>query len=317
MSTQQKISNHLESYERKDLLFKRWDLRPMSQAYYEAMYRKFPGNEKYFFELNPSFVYEYQSIDAMLGFPFVMLRDGYLGLTYFFLKYSKPPKNCETTFLVPAKFQDLVPEAWEDDILLYNFDYQSKLKSSKKLVLYGSIGYETFLTKKIDEKLLDLPEAKEYLLLSTLREWGFIQTHPEAQRYLNFQQELLKKANFNLKSFNEFRPDYFNFINSEYSFKNLDDDNFIIFDDYLTHYLSATGAANINDSKSPEVDIIDSFNLSPYHKINLGKPKSLSNNILKKKIDLKLKAIPLNPLSEVFYNYCVEQFLNEYKAAKK
>lgn len=306
----QKINKHLLDFEKSDLLFKRWDLNPLSQNLHNAMYRRYPSNEKYYLEFNPSFVYEYQGIEAMLNFPFVMLRDGYLGLYYLFLRYPKLPENSSTIFLVPAKFSYLLPKSWENNVLLYDFEFSEKASPEDTVIVYGNVGKEILINKTIEEKVKEeLPKSDKYIFVSTMREWGFLQQHSETQMYLEYQKELYKLSEFNVKTYNDFRPDWFNFVDGKYCSKNVDSEHFLIYDNYLTHFFASKGVKNINNVENDLKDeIIKTINLSPFHKMNIREPKHFSNYILEQKVETKLNAISLNLSSESFYEYAAESF---------
>ena len=78
--------------------------------------------------------------------PFYWCLDGFYGLFYFFLKNPKPLDKLETTFLVPKKFEYLVPKSWENNILLYSFDYLQN-NETDRTVLYGTVTSDVFLMK--------------------------------------------------------------------------------------------------------------------------------------------------------------------------
>lgn len=307
----QKINNHLNTFEKSDLVFKRWDLNPLSQELYQAMYRKFPQNERYFFELNPSFIYEYASLEVMLGFPFVMLRNGFYGLYYFFLKNIKPPENCTTTFLIPHKFKYLIPKSWEPHVLVYSFEYLApRKKKHDKLVVFGSIGREIFIKNNINDFFeKNIPKAKEIVFLSTLRENGYLQSQVETQLYLNFQKTMFERAGFGIKQYNSFRPDYLSFVDKSYDFINVDQDNFLIYDDYLSQFFATQGAYSL-DAPDIQKDVteITRIKLSPSHHIIISKPNAFSDEILKQRAEVKLNSVRLNLYSQSFYDHATDFF---------
>lgn len=306
----QKINNQIKHFEKNDLLLKRWESKPWSQTFYKAMYTKYPLNEKYFFELNPSFVYEYQSIDTMATLPFVMLRDGFFGLFYLFLKYPKLPEKTDTVFLIPSKFSYLIPKKWKDNILIYDFEYTKKNEHKNKSIIYGNISQENFINKTVEEKFHNIfPKAKENILVSTFREYGFLQSHNESALNLEFQKSLYKNLGFDVKRYNTYREEIFSFVDDSYSYFNIDSDHFLIYDDYLNHFFASKGALNINNLKhNREMEQIKILNLSPYHKIKIGRPKSFSEEIFEQQIEIKLKKIPLNPTSPIFFEYAIEYY---------
>ena len=127
--------------------------------------------ESYFSELNASFVLEYQGLTSMSTYPFITLRDGYMGILYFFLKNPKPPKLFSTQILVPAKFEKLIPKTWKENVLVYEMIYD-KTEEAKKGLFYGLPAKENFVVNTAKEKLLmtkNLRLNEEFLL--TLSPW--------------------------------------------------------------------------------------------------------------------------------------------------
>jgi len=311
MSTLQKINEHLKEFSEEELLIKRWDIKPTSEAIHQAMYRKYPLNEKYFFELNPSFVYEYPSIEAMLTFPFIMLRDGFLGLYYFFLKNPVLPKKSETIFLIPSKFSEIIPKSWKDNVLLYSFKYTNENLENSKWMYYGNISREIYFKKKLKDYII--PKNKDYYFLSPLQSIGYHPSHSELELYMNFQNLLLEISNFKAKIINTFREDELNFIDKTFTCENVDKNNFLIYDDYLTHFFASKGASiKVINTKNEKMKTIKTIKLSQYHEIQIGELKDFSNKILEEKIDLKLKSVPISLSSHLFYNQASSYFLKNY-----
>ena len=308
---QQKIKKHIGKVSQDELNIKRWDLANPSSPFYQAMFRKYPLNEKYYFELNPSFVYEYPSYEMMFTLPFVMIRDGFYGILLFFLKNPKPPVKCETTILVPAMFQKLVPKMWQGHVLIYDYIYKQEEIANKKVVIYGNVSRENFVDTDVKSFLKTIPKADEYVLVSPLRDYGFLPGQNEGQLCVEFQKEIYKNFGFDVKTFQQFRVDHLNFVDKKYAYKNIDSDHFLIFDDYLNHFFASVGAANLNQ-RTCESEMINAtiINMSPYHQIRIGEIKEYSDFLLQLKVEAKLKNIPLNPLSELYYDFAFDSFRN-------
>ena len=118
---------------------------------------------------------------------------------------------------------------------------------------------------------------------------------------------MFEHAGFGVKQFNNFRSDHLSFVNNEYDFINIDQDNFLIYDDYLSHFFATKGAYNMNpiDTQS-DVKLVKEINLSPYHSIKMSKPNSFSDYILRQKAEVKLNSINVNLYSEAFFEHAID-----------
>ena len=153
MLTLSEIQNKILSMHNQEILYKKWDVRHRSKDFTDLYWLYYPNTDKYYFEGNPSFLYEYEHLDDLGRFPIVTVRDGYLGLVDFFISNPKPNKDFLTTLVIHKKYSRLVPKAWEDQIALYTVQPRNvQIKKNKKLIVHGYGVVENFL-KLTPEKL--------------------------------------------------------------------------------------------------------------------------------------------------------------------
>lgn len=313
MSMLHKIEAHLLNCTKRDLFVKRWGEPFLSQATRNLSWRYMPSFERYYFELNPSFIIDYSSLTHMSTYPFVMLRDGYLGIYFFFLRNPKPLEKMETVFLIPKKFESLIPTLWEKHILTYDFSYNTKESTKKKALIYGPMSSENFIDESVADKLERLvPKNNSLSLISMVKERYFFENENET----NFMVEALKKLfqlDKDIKVAKEFKILDWNHIDSNTNIINIDTDNFLIYSDFTTHFLASKGAHLLHQEISKDKPI-KTINLSPYHSINLYKPEKLTNKILKDIFELREHNVALNYSSPNFFAMAKSSFRRDFKS---
>lgn len=308
----QKINDHFDHFEKKDLLIKSWHTKSLSPETNAIMWRYYPLTERYFFELNPSFVCDYKDINEMNDYPFVMLRDGFLGISYFFLKNPKPLEKGHTLFLIPKKFETLVPTYWKEKVMLYSFEFQEENPGPfDNAYTYGQISPETFISTDYVTITTDLyADFKSYrnYFLTPFRSTTFFEKFNNSAYTRTVTSNILNLFGHNVKFEDSFQPGNYENIGKGDVFSNLDRDNFYIYDDFLFHFFSSRGAYAHKYKGYKKKNVIKEINLSLYHKIIIQELSEPSNYLLEKKIEMKLRGIVPNFLSERFFYYAQELF---------
>ena len=69
-------SNYLNS----ETLYNKWKVNFRDEHFEEIYWDNYPFMDKYYFEANPSYLYEYEDMFDLGRYPLVMLRDGLLGI---------------------------------------------------------------------------------------------------------------------------------------------------------------------------------------------------------------------------------------------
>jgi hypothetical protein len=320
MSMLQKINNQIQFCNHNELVIKKWNENFLSNTARDVYWRYMPLTDNVYFELNPSFVLNYKHLSSMARYQFITLRDGFYGIFYFFLKNPKPLHKLETIFLVPKKFDYLVPTHWKENVLLYSFEYLTDKSQTDKTIVFGAISSDNFFLSSVEEKVRGLVPTKNELILATqIKERSFFNHKDETDLTINFIGEIHKKFGFDIDYRKSLIDSAWNSIDQSYSFTNLDSDNFFITYDYLTELFASKGAANLQDKDSivDETSVLTRIALSPYHNILIEEPDSLGNEILTHLVDLKLSSVPINYSSVAFYEYAKNAFQKKYLSTEK
>ena len=306
----QKINAHLENFKRPDIVVKRWEESEMSQGSKEVYWRYKPMTESYFSELNASFVLEYAGMMSISTYPFITLRDGYLGILFFFLRNPKPPMFFSTQILVPAKFEKLIPKTWKENVLVYEMIYE-KTEDTKKGLFYGLPAKENFAVDTAKEKLKRaFSKNMEIHSLVSPRDRLFNNNENEQIYYHDFTKELYKKYGFDVTIHSEFRPMEWSSTISQYGLFNLDSDNFFVYSDYLTFFFCSRGATYLNKPKEliREEDVLKEIKLSMYHSMRIKEVGEFSNYFASLLIKAKMNSIPVVFHDMKFYRFALEEF---------
>ncbi len=313
MSMLQKINNQIHFFNHNDLLLKKWGEEFLSNEAKEIYWRCMPVSADIFFELNASFVWNYKSLESMSRYNFITLRDGYYGLFYFFLKNPIPLDKLETVFLVPKKFSYLVPKLWKNNILLYSFDFLQKEKMDKTVV-FGTVTSDLFMLESVEEKVKNLELGNSEIVLATImKERSFFNNKHETDLNYKFISEVHKKYGFDLDFIVAIDDDGKTEVDQNFSFINIDSDNFMITYDYPSQLFASRGASCLSNEPSivDESQVISKIALSPYHNIVIEEPSGLTNDILKSVVEIKTSGIPLKFSSSTFYEYAKSEFVEK------
>lgn len=320
MSMLQRINNQIQQCNNNQLVIKKWNEDFLSNSARDIYWRYMPLTDNVYFELNPSFVLNYRHLSSMARYKFITLRDGFYGIFYFFLKNPKPLEKLETIFLIPKKFEYLVPVHWKDNILLYSFEYLVDSSKSDKTIVFGSISSDNFFLKNISDKVKGLvPSGNKLILATQIKERSFFNHKDETDLAVEFLGQIHKKFGFDIDYRKTSQDSQWNSVDETYSFNNLDSDDFFISYDYLTELFASKGAANLQQTppKKSLDNILTSIALSPYHNIVIEEPVSFSNEILNHLVDFKMSSIPINYSSNTFYEYSKNIFLKKYLTTKE
>lgn len=322
-----KIENQLLNYSYKNLRTKRWIQKGIHEHLMATHNRLTPSTYDYFFELNPSFVYQYHDLENLAEYPVVMFRDGYLGIFYFFAKFPKPLKGMETILLVPKKFSSLVSKFWEGNVLFYSINNiatnNQKREPIKQVYIYGAPTVDNFINKTISECVEEIkyliPKGAKVSILSTVKHQYFFDFRNEIDTAMEFRKEVFQKLGFDVEFIDEYKKELFENAGPHCGFIDLDTDNFIIHDHFFKHFFSSRGAVNMRPDKPSERGLVKSIKLSLNHEINIEKSdeNAFDFDILREKINLRVDSIPLIYQHFDFYTHVKELFKEGYKPLKQ
>jgi hypothetical protein len=305
----QKIDEQILNYKREDLVQKRWQEHGLSGESKGISWRYMPSAQNYFSELNPSFIWDYRSIESMSTFPVILLRDGFYGLSYFFLKNTKPIENFSTLLCIPAKFKSLIPKSWESNTLLYEFDYKQKSTDAEKAIFFGVPSRESFYGNKLLKNIEGAFDEIDHVDFNVYcRDRLFNEFKNEQNYFFDIQKSVLKKFGSAVKSHYEFKEMDWSSVGQRHSFFNIDQNNFLIYSDYLTFLYASKGASFINKPTRliKDSNVVRTIDLSPYHSLKLSKPTGLTNDSLKRLIKIRLSKVPL-----IYHNIQLYHFLSD------
>jgi hypothetical protein len=307
-----KIKSQIENISKDELLFKRWDLGHENFYLKNIISFRYSHTQPYYFELNPSFVAQYRDIEAMLSFKFVMLRDGFWGLYYLFLKNTVLPKYCDTIFLIPLKFSRLVPPAWKKNVLFYQFKYK-QFEIKEQLLIYGCPYTEVQLKQEISTNIMNaIQNSPKITYLHT----GISYRGNSGEINISYANEIIREI-YSLKGVSQtniiegFSEEIIANFNDTFAFRNLDADHFIIYDDYLTQLFAAKGMSNLNKIENDQAKnskLISSYALSFYHQIDLYQDNCENEEILQWKVEAKLKGLNIDFSNPSFYHDALSHF---------
>lgn len=272
-----RIKKYIHEAHDEVILWKRWDIKYKSLFYRDCAWRLYPFTHKYYFEGNPSFLHEYKNIADMQRHPLIMLRDGLVPLISFFVENYKPPENFQSIFLVPKRFENIIPKAWFPYVATYEFEYPT-LKGRKPEVIYiNGMGVSyTFWKKSIDEVVDNLlgkvPKGSKVEFLLPVRERSVFLLVDETKYISELLRKIYQKFDKDVVLHSSHDKILDIKFNKNSAFCDLEDSPYIIGDNYLHHVLCNENSAYIDAQK------LDKNNALVY-------PLSLHHNVVIREID--------------------------------
>jgi hypothetical protein len=317
----ERIEHCLENYSKATLRAKRWNQLPMHRDL-QALHDRFsPSTYDYFFELNPSFHYQYHDLNNINEYPVIMLRDGFLGLFCFFANFPKPLENQETFVLVPKKFAAFVPKFWKDHVYFYSFENAPNLHEIKKVYVYGALTLDHFIGKTVEQSVASLksliPQNTKVIFLPNHQNHYQITFRDEMKVSTSYYKEVYKQLGFEIEEINEYKTELFQNAREDSGYINIDKDHFLIYDNYFDHFFAGRGAKNLRGNEASHLNrdnVIKTINLSLYHKIHIEKPgeDAFCYDVLKDFMKIQFQNIPTVYLHYEFYKYGKKLFQENF-----
>ena len=275
MSMLNKIKQIIDSNGYGDILYKKWDVQFRDDYFGQVYWSYFPITEKYYFEGNPAFSYEYKNLFDIGRYPITTFRDGFVGLLEFFLVHPLPSKDFRSKILIHKKFETIVPKQWKDFVACYSLKPRKvKLRATKEtLVIHGLGLEECFWQKTPIELARELKEKsrgfKEVQFLIPQRE-SLMSSKLNQEKKFNVA---LLKAIYEIFGFDikiEMNTEEFfkKFKLKNFAFLNLDSSKAFIADNYIDHYFFSIGGECLNEQYTEAENNLD-YNLSHHHKISI------------------------------------------------
>ncbi len=314
MSTLNKISELIEHINpEQNLLYKKWNIQHRDELFTQLYWSHHPMTEKYYFEANPSFYYEYKNIFDLGRYPIVMLRDGFLGILEFFLLHPKPHKDIDTTLLIPKQFECLVPKLWENQIASYNI-YQKNPREDEKadqIFIYGTPTEELFIRKSHAEMAKEISEVikpyKEYKIYFPIRD--SILSNAEGKEklfYIKFVKEIYRHVGFDANIFfHHIHENLKSLEGKKFDFYNLDKSKILIEDNYLDHFLYSIGGKNYIETTKISSGL--NYDLSKGHAIEIQEIDFTKNCFSEFFLNFKLTGQRTRSIYEIFKDKTIRE----------
>ncbi len=250
-----KLESHFQEFHPNNCFYKKGYRKFKLQEFEEIYWNYHPFTEKYFFEGNPAYLDEFQSLYDMSRYPWIMVRDGFIGLLTFFLKYPKPPQDLLSNLIIHEQFSSLVPRYWEGRILFYRLKEieNSNDQKSETLVLHGMGIEELYWGDSFGQtlELLKKSQAQNILAFCPTRP-SFLSSPKEkfSQFHLKLSQSLFNIYGDKIQIFEnmgDFQLSLKPFKN--FRFINLDQEKIFNADNYMDHFCYAQGGRELEYNK--------------------------------------------------------------------
>jgi hypothetical protein len=235
-----------------------------------------PWDDEYFSPLNHVNLYKVEDLKALTKMPFLLVRDGLSLLANFFYRFPTP-KGIKTIFLIHQKLKNLVPEAWQDQVVFYDFLYDESFFEHKTFndtlivkghLLNGESDLESL--KKLHLKLRKEKDIKKIIFTMEQKE-----NHLTNPRWKGDELFSHLANNFFRYAYSEISKDFsFDFINwktffsmqdlHRYRFVDLSEKEHLYIDDHTDFFLFKKGAKPLwnTNKKSRSADLLIPLTMS-------------------------------------------------------
>tara|TARA_B100001971_G_scaffold214585_1_gene252809 strand:- start:26172 stop:27134 length:963 start_codon:yes stop_codon:yes gene_type:complete len=303
----ERIREYIQDAHDEVILWKRWDIKHQSLDYFNAMSRMYPFTHKYYFEANPSFVCDYRNLIDMQRQPLIMLRDGIVTLSAFFLQNIKAPKDFRTILLIPKRLSGVVPVGWKEHVAYYEIEYpEYDSQPIKKVYVHGMLVSYSFWFKKAKDVFDDLakilPKGVPVEFMVPIRERSFFVTQDETKYVTPFMEELYERYGNKMKLHTNYDQLLNTKITKGSAFCELSDSPYIYADNYMNHLFSHENCFMINPPKvKKENNLV--YPLSLNHNIIITKEEGGESFFNQLAFHVKQDRVAADPLSNKFHRY--------------
>ena len=234
-------------------------------------------SENYFSPFRACFLFEFASLQTLDYFSPLHCRDGAMTLLHFFLKNPKPCSE-ETVLLIQERLENLIPETWKDQCLLYKKVSKPKAfetAAPKKLIIMNS----NLGQKQCSTRLLEKLATNEKTLRNQFDELVIVNFTPyildtspgRDQDTRHFCENILNIANaIQLPTTIRAPLDLQNQDLSNSGYLDLNEYNFYYSDSAFENLILEKGAKSILENR--RTDCVYKSDLSFYHEIQFFKP---------------------------------------------
>lgn len=277
MSTLNKISEIISLVNpEQDVLYKKWNIQHRDEYFTQVYWSYHPITDKYFFEGNPAFSYEYKNLFDFGRYPVTMLRDGFVGILEFFLIHPKPTSDFKSIILIPERFQKLVPKTWEGQVACYKIIPRNNSNSHQAnfLMVHGLPTEELFLNQTVEDIAKEIKGYVEgyedYFIYLPIRDSLLSKNEVrEKVLYIELLKEIYRHVGFEAKvEFHKIQNILRLLETKKFDFINLDQDRFFVNDNYIDHHLYSIGGKNLKPDSVSDGESLR-YNLSKNHSVEI------------------------------------------------
>ncbi len=318
MSILSRVDELITSSASGDIHYKKWNVDFRDQYFKDVYWSYFPITEKYFFEGNPTFLYEYRNLNDIARYPLVTVRDGFSGILDFFLNNPTPPEDFRTLLLVPKKFEGLIPKQWNEYVGSYNLKSKKERShsSNEEIIIHGLGVEDLFWNEKFSKKIKELKNLVDDFSKTTFlipqRESLLSDRSNQNKKYnLLLHKHLYENFGFDINTENDSEKFINNYKRSNFCFVNLDQNNGFVFDNYIDHYLWSKGGIKLEEEFRDEGEQLE-YDLSPFHSICISDVNSDLCSFPEFYLTYRISGARRSSLYSVYQNEKFVNLFNKY-----
>ncbi len=321
MSILSRVDELIQNSANGDIHYKKWNVDFRDQYFKDVYWSYFPITEKYFFEGNPTFLYEYRNFNDLARYPLIIVRDGFAGILDFFLNHPIPPEDFRTILLIPKKFEGLIPKQWGQYVGSYIIKSKREMSDSAKseVIIHGLGVEDLFWGEAFLDRIKELKKiASEYSKVTFLipqRESLLSDSSNQGKKYnLLLHKYLYENFGFEIKTENDSEKFIKNYKNNNFCFFNLDNNNGFVFDNYIDHHLWSKGGIKLEEKKEKSQWSHKSleYDLSPFHSICIDEVDLNISRFPEFFLPFRLSGAKSSSLYSVYQNENFVKLFNKY-----
>ncbi len=317
MHTLNSLKTLIEENAKAETHYQKWNTQFRDDFFKDIYWTYFPSTEKYYFEGNPSFLYEFKDSFDMGRYPVVLVRDGFVGIIDFFLTHPKPTTDLSCIFLIHKKYESLIPKSWKNQVFLYHMKNFAKACSKKKLFIYGFGTDDIFFKsdpKQLVKKIANLTQDYEEIEFFIPQRESIISSHEERlkRRDVLLNKELYREFGIDINIEMDSKTFLRQFKDTDFSFFNIDENKYLFADNYLDHFFSSKGGYSLNEQLESMEDKL-CFKLSPFHEVVIEKMQGSKSIFQDYYLPFKLKGIRDSNIYNLYKNrFYRNLFINKF-----
>lgn len=271
----------------------------------------------YFSPLNNIFLFMIPDINSLSVFDKVLVRDGALSLNLFFLR-NPTPKEIKTTLIIHEELSHFIPKEWENNVLLYSYDYLGELQTSNNnlIIIIHPDNYHTPIDY-LENEINSIKDSDKYKNIYCIISQGSRTSgHDFISDDLYKKLSIINKLdNVTITNTDELNP----MVITKSDILDLNPNLYLYADCFIRWHLLYHGATPINNNKlfSKKEDSIFTLKTANKLKINVTshkevqkQNKTLIREIFKEDLRPNMEDY-INLCSQGFKDYTIDQIRND------